>query len=77
MARVLRRPNETSLPPGAVRRFVEFLFFVCTQANRPTLRAISKAVTDGDYRGTASPEITRRMLHGDSVPASWETVESV
>jgi hypothetical protein len=50
---------------------------VYTQASRPDLHAISKAVTDGDYRGTASPETIRRMLHGDSVPAKWKTVEPV
>jgi hypothetical protein len=76
VARVLRMPSEAELEPGTVRDFVELLFAVYRAADRPTLREISKAVEDGDYRGTASTETVRRMLRGDSVPR-WETVEAV
>jgi hypothetical protein len=76
MARVLRMPSEEELAPGTVRDFVLLLFALYRAADRPTLREISKAVEDGNYRGTASTETVRRMLRGDSVPR-WETVEAV
>ncbi len=77
MARTLRMPTETDLPPGPVRDFVELLFRFYREARRPTLREISDTILKGDYVGTASPETIRRMLRGTTVPAHWETVEAV
>lgn len=77
MGRVIRMPSEADLPPGTVRDFVELLFVFYRNAHRPTLRAISDAIRDGEFRGTASPETIRRMLRGTSIPAQWETVEAV
>lgn len=78
MGRTLRMPSEAELPPGTVRDFVDLLFFFYRQAHRPTLREISDAIRKrDDIPGTASTETIRRMLHGTTVPAHWETVDSV
>jgi hypothetical protein len=70
-------PSEKELPPGTVRDFVAFLFWLYRQAHRPALREISEAISRRDLPGTASPETVRRMLRGTTVPAHWETVEAV
>lgn len=78
MARVMRMPSEAELPPGTVRDFVEVLHVLYRDARRPALRKISTAIERADgIRGTASTETIRRMLHGSTVPAQWETVEAV
>lgn len=77
MARTLRMPSETDLPPGTVRDFVELLFFFYRTAHRPTLREISDRIKRSELPGTASTETIRRMLRGTTVPAHWETVEAV
>lgn len=77
MPQVLRMPDEEELPPGAVRDFATFLFWRYREANRPTLRKISKFIEDGDYSATVSTETIRRMLRGETVPARWEIVEAV
>ena len=65
------------LPPGTVRDFVELLFAFYREARRPTLRNISDRIEKLDLSGTASNETIRRMLHGTTVPAHWETVDAV
>lgn len=77
MARTMRMPDEGALPDGAVRDFVWLLFYFYRQAHRPTLREISDRIRKSDLPGTASTETIRRMLHGTTVPASWETVYAV
>ena len=77
MPRALRIPSEADLPPGTVRDFVLLLHVIYREAHRPTLRTISKAIRDSDYRATASTETVRRMLRGETIPANWETVEAV
>lgn len=77
MARTMRMPDEGELPDGAVRDFVWLLFHFYRQAHRPTLREISDRIRKSDLSGTASTETIRRMLHGTTVPASWETVYAV
>lgn len=77
MARVMRMPSEADLPPGTKRDVVELLFELYRAARRPTLREISRKISDGDYRATASQETIRKMLHGTTVPANWETMEAV
>lgn len=78
MAKTLRMPSETELPPGPLRDFVELLWYFFRLAMRPTLREISLQIKgDTDLRGTASTETIRRMLRGATVPAHWETVEAV
>ena len=63
--------------PRTVRDFVWLLFFFYRAAHRPTLREISDRIRKSDLPGTASTETIRRMLHGTTVPANWETVEAV
>lgn len=78
MARYIRIPNKTELPPGPVRDFVEFLFEFYRQAHRPPLRVISRTISQReDLAGTASTETIRKMLRGTTVPAHWETVEAL
>jgi hypothetical protein len=77
MARTMRMPSEADLPPGTVRDFVDLLFLFYRQAHRPTLREISDRIKKSDLPGTASTETIRRMLHGTTVPAHWETVFAV
>jgi hypothetical protein len=77
MARIIRMPTESELPPGPMRDFVGLLFDLYRQALRPTLRQISQEVSRSDVRGTASPEMIRRMLRGITVPSQWSTVEAV
>lgn len=59
------------------RDFVELLFHYYRLARRPTLRQMSDRIEKGNFRGTASTETIRRMLRGTTVPAHWETVETV
>jgi hypothetical protein len=77
MARTMRIPSEADLPTGTVRDFVELLFNFYRSARRPTLREISDRIRKSELPGTASTETIRRMLHGTTVPAHWETVEAV
>jgi hypothetical protein len=77
MARTMRMPDEGELPDGAVREFVELLFYFYRQARRPTLREISDRIQRSQLPGTASTETIRRMLRGKTVPANWTTVEAV
>ena len=77
MARTMRMPDEGRLPDGAVRDFVWLLFHFYRQAHRPTLREISNRIRRGEHNGTASTETIRRMLHGTTVPANWDTVYAV
>lgn len=78
MARTIRMPSQSELPPGAVRTFVIELFELYREARRPTLRQVSEAVRRNEsLTGTASPETIRRMLQGLTVPAHWATVEAV
>lgn len=77
MARTMRMPDEGELPDGAVRDFVWLLFHFYRAAHRPTLREMSNRIEKNDLPGTASTETIRRMLHGTTVPASWETVYAV
>ena len=77
MARIIRMPSESELPPGPMRDFVALLFDLYRDARRPTLRQISQEVSRSDVRGTASTEMIRRMLRGVAVPSQWPTVEAV
>lgn len=78
VGRAMRMPSEADLPPGPVRDFVELLFYFFRLARRPALREISDLIKkNSELRGTASTETIRRMLHGATVPAHWETVEAV
>ena len=77
MARTMRMPSEDDLPRGTVRDFVELLFWFYRAARRPTLREISDRIQKMDLPGTASDETIRRMMHGKTVPAHWETVDAV
>ena len=77
MARTMRMPSEDDLPPGTVRDFVELLFWFYRAARRPTMREISDRIQKMDLPGTASDETIRRMMHGKTVPAHWETVNAV
>jgi len=70
-------PSEYDLPRGPLRDFVEELFGLYREARRPTLREISRAISEGDFTATASTETVRRMLRGDTVPAHWATVAVV
>lgn len=76
MGQVLRMPSEAELPRGARRDFTEQLFSLYREARRPDLRTISRAIPD-DSPGTASTETIRRMLRGKTVPAHWQTVDTV
>lgn len=78
MAPIIRMPTTDQLPPGPRRAFVEELFQLYRAARRPQLRKISQLISDNhSLAGTASKETIRRMLHGETVPANWETVEAV
>jgi hypothetical protein len=73
----MRKPSPEELPPGYVRDFVDLLFYFYQAAHRPTLRQISDRIRNDDLPGTASTETIRKMLHGTTVPANWETVTAV
>jgi hypothetical protein len=77
MPQVIRMPSEGELPYGPVREFVKFLFWMYSQAGRPTLEVISARIRDSNFAGTASKETIRRMLKGTTVPPRWETTEAV
>ena len=62
-------PNETELPAGSVRDFVQVLFTLYRAAHRPTLEAMSKHIRDGGYTATASKETLRKMLRGTTISA--------
>jgi hypothetical protein len=70
-------PTQDELPAGPVRDFVDILFSLYRAARRPTLEDISKHILEGDYPATASKETIRKMLRGTTIPAHWETVETV
>jgi hypothetical protein len=72
-------PDETALPQGPVRDFVELLFDYHQIARYPTLEAICTQIDElpeQQRSGTASRETIRRMFHGH-VPRNWQTVEVV
>jgi hypothetical protein len=77
MARTMRMPNVGELRASPTRDFVELLFHFYRRAQRPTLRKISDGIEQGNFRGTASTETIRKMLRGTTVPAHWETAETV
>ena len=76
MPRTVRKPTLQELPRGARRDFVEGLFSLYQEAERPTLRDVSKEIERSDSAATASPETIRRMLRGTTVP-SWRIVNAV
>ena len=76
MAQVLRMLSQTELPRGPHRDFTESLFSLYRDADRPTLRAISRVITD-DFDEAVSTETIRRMLRGLTVPVHWKTVDTV
>lgn len=79
MPKPLRMPEESELPRGPLREFVQVLHQHYRAAHRPPLRKISEkgaeivVKTDG-VDGTASRETIRRMLAGEVLP-QWSTVE--
>ncbi len=77
MARAMRMPTSNELPNGPVRNFVEALHMLYRQARRPSLRRIGAEAGRSGAGGTASTETIRRMLHGDTIPSNWGTVEAV
>lgn len=77
MPRVIKMPTDDELPPGAVRDFTALLFRLYKAARRPTLDDLSRHIRDSDYPATASKETIRRMLRGTTIPAHWQTVETV
>ena len=53
------------------------LFYLYKEADRRPLRKISGTAGRLDLRGTASTETIRRMLHGTTVPPSWDIATRV
>jgi len=76
MPRIVRMPTLQELPKGARRDFVEAIFSIYKEAQRPALRDISNEIERSDPAATASPETIRRMLRGTTVP-SWRIVNEV
>ncbi|WP_420082850.1 hypothetical protein ACN6AT_37660 (plasmid) [Streptomyces sp. JL4002] len=71
-------PTLDELPEGAVRLFVEEIFFHYREAKRPSLREIQADLAEPEMlAGTASRETIRRTLRGENVPTRWTTVHAV
>jgi hypothetical protein len=71
-------PSEDELPAGNVRRFVEALSELHRASGRFPLRTVEAKVRERAETTdlTASRELVRRMLHGESVPSQWAPVEA-
>jgi hypothetical protein len=75
MAR-LQMPDESRLPPGALRDMVSELHLAHEAAGSPSFRRLVDKIDAGDPRDAVSRETLSRMFRGVSMPR-WLKVESV